>query len=76
MNEVIFKDKRLRKWEINYYGHDDKITPEDLEKVDVLEITTERLQLLEESPWCSFITRFFHTLSDLKIFPKIKKSSN
>ena len=47
------------------------ITYKDLEKVEVLEITTEELQCLDETREKSFITKSFHTPSDLKKFPKL-----
>ena len=71
MNEVKFKDKQLQEWVIKYYGHDGRITCKDLENVEMLEITTEELQCLDETREKSFITKSFHTPSDLKKFPKL-----
>ena len=74
MEYVHIKSRPLRQFLLKYYDadKDGRLSVSDLEGVKLLEITTEKMQLWDESPELSLVTRCFLHPSDLRKLPNLE----
>ena len=74
MEYVHIKSRPLRRFLLKYYDadKDGQLSAADLEGVEFLEITTLKMQLWDESPELSLVTRWFLHPDDLRKLPNLK----